>query len=139
MRVISIKKLRLFWTSPHNPDSEPALRAWYQVVKAADWTCFADVRNTYNATDRVGNKVVFNIGGNKIRLVAVIDYESHKVFVRFVLDHEDYDRGHWKDDAFGQDWKPRSSQTTETPTPAKVKGRSARAAKPRDRKGRSKK
>ncbi|HWG47640.1 MAG TPA: type II toxin-antitoxin system HigB family toxin [Gemmataceae bacterium] len=108
MRLISIKKLRLFWANPRNPDSESSLRAWYQVVKAADWTCFADVRNTYNTADLVGNKVVFNIGGNKYRLVAVIDYEGHKVFVRYILNHEDYDQGHWKNDTFGQDWKARS-------------------------------
>lgn len=107
MRVITRKKLRLFWTNPRNADSKTTLCAWYQVVKTADWTCFADVRNTYGTADLVGNKVVFNVGGNKYRIIAVIDYEGHKLFIRFVLGHEDYDKGHWKNDTFGENWKPR--------------------------------
>lgn len=105
MRIISLKKLRLFWTDPKNAGSEKILRAWYQVVKSADWTCFADVRNTYKTADLVDNKVVFNVGGNKYRLITVIDYARHKLFIRFVLNHEDYDKGHWKSDTFGENWK----------------------------------
>lgn len=108
MRVISPKKLRLFWREPRHAGAETVLRAWYQIVKAADWTCFADVRNTYNSADLVGNKVVFNVGGNKYRLITAIDYENHKLFIRFVLTHEEYDSGWWKSDTFGEDWKPRS-------------------------------
>lgn len=107
MRAISPKKLRLFWSDPRNAGSETPLRAWNQVVKAADWTCFADVRKTYNSVDLVGNKVVFNVGGNKYRVIAVIDHEGHKLFVRFVLTHEEYDTGRWRSDTFGEDWKPR--------------------------------
>lgn len=55
--------------------------------------------------DPVGRKLVFNIGGNKFRLVAVIDDERHKVFVRAVLDHKEYDKGEWKQDTFGDDWE----------------------------------
>jgi mRNA interferase HigB len=109
MRVISIKKLREFWSNAHQAESP--LRTWYQCVKAADWTCFADVRNTYSTADLVGNKVVFDIGGNKYRLIGVIDYERHKVFIRQILDHKEYDKGQWKKDAFGEDWKPRLNQT----------------------------
>jgi len=116
VRVISLKKLRGFWENSRNPGAESPLRAWYQVAKAADWTCFADVRETYSAADAVGNKVVFDIGGNKYRLIAVIDYEGHKVFVRHVLDHKEYDKGRWKKDTFGEDWQPR---------PNKGKGRQA--------------
>lgn len=108
MRVISPKKLRLFWREPRNAGSETVLRAWYQVVRATDWTCFADVRNTYRAADLVGNKVVFNIGGNKYRVIAVIDYAGRKLFIRFVLTHAEYDAGNWKSDTFGEDWKPRN-------------------------------
>jgi mRNA interferase HigB len=107
MRVISFKKLREFWEHPHTPDAESALRTWYQTVRAADWTCFADVRQTYRTADVVGNKIVFDIGGNKYRLIAVIDYEGHKVFIRHVLAHKDYDKGLWRKDTFGEDWKPR--------------------------------
>jgi mRNA interferase HigB len=136
VRVISLKKLRLFWTDPRNAGSEIPLRAWYQVVKAANWTCFADVRKTYNSADLVGNKVVFNIGGNKYRLIAVIDYDNHKLFVRFVLTHEEYDKGQWKGDTFGEDWKPRSRDKPARPTPTEAK---KRVRQPSRRKGRRKK
>jgi mRNA interferase HigB len=123
VRVISQKKLRLFWSDPRYAGSETSLRAWYQVVKAADWTCFADVRRRYYSADLVGNKVVFNVGGNKYRVIAVIDYESHKLFVRFVLTHEEYDTARWKRDTWGEDWKPRSRQKPTLPAPQGAKGR----------------
>jgi mRNA interferase HigB len=111
MHIISIKKLRAFWNDPQYPDAESPLRAWYQTVKSYDWTCFADGRKTYGTADLVGHRVVFDIGGNKYRLIAVIDYEGHKVFVRYVLDHKEYDKGRWKKDAFGENWMPRSTST----------------------------
>jgi mRNA interferase HigB len=117
MRVISIKRLREFWEDPQNPGAESPVRAWYQTVRAADWTSFADVRQTYTTADRVGNKVVFDIGGNKYRLIAVIDYEGHKVFIRYVLSHKDYDKGHWKKDTFGQNWRPRPRREATGPSP----------------------
>jgi mRNA interferase HigB len=135
MRIISRKKLRSFWTDPDNPDSEPPLRKWYQVVKAANWTCFADVRNTYNTADLSGAKVVFDVGGNKFRVIAVIDYEGHKVFIRFVLNHEDYEKGRWKSDPFGKDWKPRTRTTDAGAASGSAKKRASGAAKSRRRKG----
>jgi mRNA interferase HigB len=94
MRVISVKKLRDFWQSPGNAAAEVSLRAWYRTVKHADWENFADVKATYGTADQVkkSRKVVFDIGGNKFRLIAVIDYARHKVFVRAVMDHKEYDR-----------------------------------------------
>jgi mRNA interferase HigB len=134
MRVISLKKLRVYWEEAA-PDAESPLRTWYQTVKAAGWTCFADVRRTYAAADLVGNKVVFNIGGNKYRLIAVIDYEGHKVFVCHVLDHKAYDKENWKKDTFGEDWTPRH-QDTGTAEPKKSKGQSASEPKQRRRRKR---
>ena len=103
--VISVKKLREFWQSPGNQDSEVPLRAWYRTVKHADWTSFADVKRTYNSADQVkkSRRVVFDIGGNKFRLVAVIDYERHKVYVRAVMGQKEYDRENWKKDPFGDE------------------------------------
>jgi mRNA interferase HigB len=113
MRVISIKRLRDFWMDAQNRDSESPLRTCYRTVNATDWTCFADVRLTYPRADLLGNKVIFDIGGNKYRLIVVIDYEGHKVFVRHVLTHNDYDKGHWKKDTFGMDWKRRPRRSIE--------------------------
>lgn len=74
------------------------LRAWCTVVRQASWTSFAEVRATYPSADSVGKFVVFNIGGNKFRLIAVIHYNRAKVYVRYVLTHEEYDTGGWKND-----------------------------------------
>jgi mRNA interferase HigB len=125
MRVISVKKLRDFWQSPGNAEAEVPLRAWYRTVKHADWENFADVKATYGTADQVkkSRKVVFDIGGNKFRLIAVIDYERQKVFVRAVMDHKEYDRGRWKTDTFGEDWgkpaggKERGQTKGRQPTP----------------------
>lgn len=96
MRVISRKKLREFWTE--HPDAEEPLLAWYQVVRKATWEKFADVRATFPSADKVGDCTVFNIGGNKYRLIGLIFYESYRVYVRHVLTHKEYDKGKWKDD-----------------------------------------
>jgi len=96
MHVISKKKLREFWQ--RHPKAKLPLEAWYQVVKRADWGTFAEVRETFGAADSVDRFVVFNIGGNKYRLIAVIHYDRGKVFVRHVLTHAEYDEDKWKDD-----------------------------------------
>jgi mRNA interferase HigB len=120
MMVISIKRLRDFWQDPKYPHAEEPLRAWHQITAKANWTCFADVRATFGGADPVGNKVVFDIGGNKYRIIAVIDYEHHRVFIRAVMDHKEYDRGNWKKDDFGEDWEPQATLPKE---PEKVPAR----------------
>ena len=95
MHVISEKKLREFWTI--HPDSESSLRAWHREAEEADWEKFADLRNTFASADQVGKLTVFNIGGNKYRLIVVIHFNRGKLYVRHVLTHEEYDRGSWKD------------------------------------------
>jgi mRNA interferase HigB len=96
MHVISRKKLREFWEL--YPKARTPLDAWYQVAKRAKWENFAEVRRTFNSADVVGRFVVFNIGGNKYRLIAVIHYNRGKVFIRHVLTHAEYDEGKWKDE-----------------------------------------
>jgi mRNA interferase HigB len=96
MHVISEKLLRDFWRS--HPQAETPLRAWLRVAEHADWQNFADVRANYAAADQVGKFTVFNIGGNKYRLITAIHFNRGKVYVRMVLTHADYDRGGWKDD-----------------------------------------
>lgn len=96
VHVISKKKLRDFWGE--HPRAKAALEAWYQVAKSAEWESFSDVRGTFNAADQVGRFTVFDIGGNKYRLIAVIHFNRGKVCVRDVLTHAEYDEGKWKDD-----------------------------------------
>ena len=100
MRVISLKPLREFWLK--HPDAEGPLRAWYTVALAAEWHSLQEVRGTYAHADGVRNErgetlTVFNIGGNKYRLVARIRYDYQLVNVRHVLTHSEYDQGQWKE------------------------------------------
>ena len=96
MHVLSRKALREFWTV--HPDAERPLRRWYHTAMKAKWSSFAEVRATYGTADQVDRFAVFNIAGNKYRLIAVIHYNRSKVFVRHVLTHKEYDLGKWKDD-----------------------------------------
>lgn len=96
MHVISEKKLREFWEKW--PESETPLRAWHRIAEHAVWRSFAEVRDVYPHANQVGRCTIFNIGGNKFRLVVVIHFNRGKVFVRHVLTHEQYDEGKWKED-----------------------------------------
>lgn len=96
MRVISRRRLREFWVI--HPEAASALAAWHKVVGAATWASFADLRQTFPSADQVGRLVVFNIGGNRFRLTALVDYQWQKVFVRRVMPHGEYSKGAWKDD-----------------------------------------
>jgi mRNA interferase HigB len=93
--IISKKKLREFWEE--HPRARAPLEEWYQVVKHAAWKSVADVRSTFSTASVVGRFVVFNIGGNKYRLIAAIHFNRGKLFVRHVLTHPEYDEGKWKD------------------------------------------
>jgi mRNA interferase HigB len=91
MRVISKTKLRDFWS--RYPDSEGPLSAWYRLAEQSDWGSFAELRATFaNSADQVGDWTVFNIGGNKYRLIVKIEYDPGMVFVGWVLTHRDYNR-----------------------------------------------
>ena len=94
MRVISRRRLREFWESKSGDSiaAKSKLLAWEKIVKSASWDNWSDLSITYPNADLVGNCIVFNIGGNKYRLIARIMYESERVFVLKVMDHEEYDR-----------------------------------------------
>ncbi len=96
MHVISKKKLREFWE--RNPQAEEPLRAWFRVVDHAEWQNFGDLRDVYPSADKVGRCVVFDIGGNRFRLVVTIRFEYGKVYIRHVMTHKEYDRDAWKGD-----------------------------------------
>lgn len=100
MRVIAKSRLRQFWEIPAHADSEQPLLAWYTHVdhKSIDWQNWAQVRASYRSADLVGTCVVFNIGGNKYRLITRVNYRSHVVYVLKVMTHEEYDKDQWKDE-----------------------------------------
>jgi mRNA interferase HigB len=91
MRIISRKALREFWE--RHPDAQPSLQAWYADAKFASWRTPADIKRVYrNASIVANNRAVFNIRGNRYRLVVPINYEYGIVYIRFVGTHEEYDR-----------------------------------------------
>ncbi|MFT7670470.1 MAG: mRNA interferase HigB [Planctomycetota bacterium] len=91
MRIISIKLLKQFWTI--HPRAEEALKAWHSEAKAASWATPADIKKQYGTASILRDgRVVFNIAGNKFRLVAWINYEYWIVYVRFVGTHVEYDK-----------------------------------------------
>lgn len=96
MHVISRKKLKDFWRK--HRQAEGPLKAWYARVRKAKWEQFEDVRQDYASADQVGKFVVFNIAGNKYRLIAAIHYNRQKVYVRHILTHGEYDDDDWKDE-----------------------------------------
>jgi mRNA interferase HigB len=96
MHVISKKALRDFWAI--YPDSEESLRAWLQAARREAWQNFAEVKARFPKADRVGKLTVFNIAGNKYRLITAIHHNRSRVYIRHVLTHAEYDRGNWKED-----------------------------------------
>ena len=91
MRVISRKILREFWEK--HPDARQPLQTWYADVKHASWRSPAEVKNIYrNAGILANNRVVFNIKGNRYRIIVVVQYHYGVVYIRFVGTHKEYDR-----------------------------------------------
>ena len=93
MRVIAVKALRDFWRRAGRADSEQPLRAWYREAKRADWATPSDIKSMYRSASVIGdNRVVFNIAGNKYRLVVKFNYPYRVAYVRFIGRHAEYDR-----------------------------------------------
>jgi mRNA interferase HigB len=93
MRIISRKTLRLFWEKPEYADAEQPLKAWFREATNADWASPAAIKAAFGNASIVGNnRVVFNIGGNKYRLVVRVNYPYRVMYVRFVGSHAQYDR-----------------------------------------------
>ncbi len=100
VRVISLRPLREFWL--RHPDARTPLRLWHKTATHAVWRNIRDVRASYPSADGVRDRgggvlTVFNICGNKYRLIARIRYDYQLINVRAVLTHEEYDRGNWKE------------------------------------------
>lgn len=120
MRVISKARLKRFWETPEYRDAEGPLRAWYTHVnhRTVAWHSWGDVRADLGTASLVGSCVVFNIGGNKYRLVTRILYPSQKVFVLKVLTHREYDQDTWKEEC-GCFQPPPAQKATRTAGPRK--------------------
>ena len=90
MKIIARSKLIEYYTE--QPYAETALEDWFQKVKKAEWTCFADMKRMFNNVDSVGNQhYVFNIRGNNHRLLVVVKFTIKTALIRFIGTHAAYD------------------------------------------------
>lgn len=92
MRVISNKALNDF-SVIHLPAEEP-LQVWRKIIESRRFSSFSEIKNTFNAVDKVDLYYIFDIGGNKYRIVSAIHFDQQKLFVRHVFTHKEYDK--WK-------------------------------------------
>jgi len=93
MHVIKRKTLVEFFQQPGHQDAKKALEAWYYEAKNAQWASPADIKAQYRSASILKyNRVVFNIAGNKYRLVVKINYDSKTVFIRFIGTHREYNK-----------------------------------------------
>jgi mRNA interferase HigB len=93
MRIVSHKKLKDFYSRPGHEDARVPLERWYTVAEDAQWKGLTDIRKDFASADFVGNQhYVFNIGGNKYRLVVVVKFMMGYLFIRFVGTHNEYDK-----------------------------------------------
>lgn len=92
MRIIARKKIREFWGTPDHSDSEQPLKSWYAIATRADWASPQDVKNQFaGASVIAGNRIVFNISGNKYRLVVKFNYPYRIGYIRFIGAHKQYE------------------------------------------------
>jgi len=83
----------MFWEEPARRDAEQPLKAWFREATRADWANPSDVKAAYrNASIVANDRIVFNIAGNKYRLVVRVNYPYRVVYIRFVGTHRQYDR-----------------------------------------------
>ena len=91
MRIFTEQAIKEY--AEAHPDAKVALQEWTTIVKRSEWTCFADVKKTFNSVDNVGNQhYVFNIPGNKYRLVVVVQFTISRLYIRFVGTHKEYEQ-----------------------------------------------
>lgn len=98
MRIISERTIRKYYRE--NPESETALREWIRAVRIADWHSFIGLKNTFNHADIFKKCIIFDVGGNKWRIIGKVEYQRHLVFIKAILTHDEYT---YKN---GKLWKP---------------------------------
>lgn len=91
MVIITKAKIIAFYEA--EIDAKEPLLQWYNIVVLSDWKSFHDIKQTFNSVDSVGNdRYVFNVGGNKYRIVAMIHFNKRTIYLRFVGTHKQYDK-----------------------------------------------
>ncbi len=95
MHIITRKRLNDF--ADRHPEAHTSLEHWYRLMKTASFGSLNELRQVFPNADRVGKLTVFNIGGNKARLITAIHYNRRRIYIRGILTHEEYDEDHWKE------------------------------------------
>ena len=95
MHIITRKKILDF--AERYPECSTTLDAWYRIVKHTRFGNVAEWRCVFPSADQVGGFTVFNIGGNKVRLIAAVHYNTQRLYIRHVLTHKEYDKNKWRD------------------------------------------
>ncbi len=98
MHLIAIRNLRR--DTKKYSDALSSVESWYKTVKVSQWRNLEDVRQIYRDAEAVGNFTVFNIKGNKYRLIVGINYENQTVYYKYFLTHSQYDKDKWKYDSY---------------------------------------
>ncbi len=98
MHIITKKRLKEFYKD--KPEAKAPLDEWYQKLKNLRCNDLVQLRQTFPHADLVGTCIVFNVGGNKFRVITWINYEFHNVYIRNVLTHREYDQDKWKTDCY---------------------------------------
>ncbi|NCO75874.1 MAG: type II toxin-antitoxin system HigB family toxin [Cyanobacteria bacterium] len=98
MHVISYRKIKDF-IQKHSSTSEN-LDSWYKIASKAHWHNLIELQSNFPTAEAVGNFTVFNIKGNKYRLIVSIDYEHQLIYIKYILTHAEYDKNQWKNDRY---------------------------------------
>ena len=94
MHIITKRKIRDAKTL--YPDCASALDGWHRIIKNNKFENFAKLKSVFNAIDKVGCLYVFDIGGNKLRLISGIHFNRQKLYIRHILTHKEYDKNDWR-------------------------------------------
>jgi mRNA interferase HigB len=94
MHVITRKRIQEFVVQ--HPDSQSSLESWYRIIVHTDYNSFSELKRHFTSADYVNGLIVFNISGNKYRLIASIHFNRKKVYIRDILTHAEYDKGKWR-------------------------------------------
>jgi mRNA interferase HigB len=98
MHLIAISRLHL--TASQFPDVSTQIEDWYSIVKEVNWQNLIEIQQTYASAEAVGNFTVFNIKGNRYRLIISINYQKQIVYFKYFLTHAEYDKDNWKNDPY---------------------------------------
>jgi mRNA interferase HigB len=90
-----ISKPGLLELARKHPETIPTLTHWYKVAKKAEWRGLHEVRREFPSADQVGDALIFDVLGNKYRLIATVNYARKQLFVKALLAHREYDRKGW--------------------------------------------